>query len=188
MDTKSWTRSPKSGKDGHEVLDAKSEKRKAVLWVGLILGTKAHLVSVGSEDCTWLSHRDGHHFSLVMWMVVYTKCAWLMLPPNVLICRRLALSPGWLCFVGGRPCCWIDCLLLLLAVGLAAEAIACWECPGLATGTFACEAVARCFAWGGCSFAGWGGCSFARNRRFAMRDSSSGSAYVPSWTGDQSLP
>ncbi|OWM63732.1 hypothetical protein CDL15_Pgr005994 [Punica granatum] len=28
MDTKSWTRSPKSGKDGHEVLDAKSEKRK----------------------------------------------------------------------------------------------------------------------------------------------------------------
>ncbi|PKI79298.1 hypothetical protein CRG98_000312 [Punica granatum] len=39
--------------------------------------------------------------------------------------------------------------------GLTAEAIACWECPGFATGTFAYEAVARCPAWGSCSFAGW---------------------------------
>ncbi|PKI72772.1 hypothetical protein CRG98_006857 [Punica granatum] len=75
-------------------------RSEAVLWVGLTLGTKAHLVSVGSEDRTWLSHRDGHHFSLVMWMVVYAECAWLMLPPNVLICRRRALLPGQSCFVG----------------------------------------------------------------------------------------
>ncbi|PKI64945.1 hypothetical protein CRG98_014659 [Punica granatum] len=73
---------------------------EAVLWVGLTIGTKAHLVSVGSEDRMWLSHRDGHHFSLVMWTVVYTECAWLMLPPNVLICRRRALLSGQSCFVG----------------------------------------------------------------------------------------
>ncbi|PKI49983.1 hypothetical protein CRG98_029626 [Punica granatum] len=41
------------------------------------------------------------------------------------------------------------------AFGLAAKAIACWECPDLTIGTFACEAVARCDAWGGCSFGGW---------------------------------
>ncbi|PKI59312.1 hypothetical protein CRG98_020304 [Punica granatum] len=68
------------------------------------------------------------------------------------------------CFAPGAVVCltrWeptlllVDCLLLLLAAGLTAEAIACWKCPGLATGTFAYEAVARCPAWGGCSFAGW---------------------------------
>ncbi|PKI65041.1 hypothetical protein CRG98_014510 [Punica granatum] len=109
------------------------------------------------------------------------------------------------CSAGYWPC-WDGCALLKACFaagmvvlcwrlafpwggsGLAAVAIACWECPSLATGTFACEAVVRCFAWGGCSFAGWGGCSFARDRRLAMRDSSSESAYVPSWTGDQSLP
>ncbi|PKI34576.1 hypothetical protein CRG98_045034 [Punica granatum] len=39
---------------------------EAVLWVGLTLGTMMHLVSVESEDCTWLSRRDGHQFSLVV--------------------------------------------------------------------------------------------------------------------------
>ncbi|PKI50042.1 hypothetical protein CRG98_029568 [Punica granatum] len=246
MDTESWTRSPKSSKDGHGVRKAvkidteswiRSPKNRnaeattsvrvrcgaperedsdssdlssdyvydgtmgettfqdlhahtgdavtceccrseAMLWVRLTLGTKAHLVSVGSEDRTWLSHKDGHHFSLVMWMMVCAECAWLMLPPNVLICRRRTLLPGQSCFVGA---------LSLGRSGLAAEAITCWECPGLATGTFACEAVARCSAWGSCSFAGLGGCSFAGDQRLTMRDSSSGSAYVPSWTGDQSL-
>ncbi|PKI46793.1 hypothetical protein CRG98_032790 [Punica granatum] len=74
---------------------------------------------------------------------------------------------------------WVVALLGWCNAGLAAEAIACWECPGLAYGIFACEAVARCWL---------GGCSFARDRRLAMRDSSSESAYIPSWTGDQSLP
>ncbi|OWM84434.1 hypothetical protein CDL15_Pgr026442 [Punica granatum] len=39
---------------------------KAVLWVGLTLGTKTHLVSVESENCTWLSRRDRHRFPLVV--------------------------------------------------------------------------------------------------------------------------
>ncbi|PKI33242.1 hypothetical protein CRG98_046364 [Punica granatum] len=38
---------------------------EAGLWVGLTLGTKTHLVSVESEDCTWLSRRDGHLISRV---------------------------------------------------------------------------------------------------------------------------
>ncbi|OWM76960.1 hypothetical protein CDL15_Pgr011685 [Punica granatum] len=39
---------------------------EAGLWVGLTLRTKTHLVSMESEDCTWLSRRDGHHFPLVV--------------------------------------------------------------------------------------------------------------------------
>ncbi|OWM80126.1 hypothetical protein CDL15_Pgr002567 [Punica granatum] len=39
---------------------------EAVLWVGLTLGTKTHLVSVEREDRTRLSRRDGHHFPLVV--------------------------------------------------------------------------------------------------------------------------
>ncbi|OWM91267.1 hypothetical protein CDL15_Pgr000211 [Punica granatum] len=85
MDTGSWTRSPKSSKDGHGILDTKSGKQnglitvftgdavacecchsEAGLWVGLTLGTKTHLVSVESKDCTWLSRRDEHHFLLVV--------------------------------------------------------------------------------------------------------------------------
>ncbi|OWM88794.1 hypothetical protein CDL15_Pgr020748 [Punica granatum] len=39
---------------------------EAGLWVGLTFGAKTHLVSVESEDCTWLSRRDGRHFPLVV--------------------------------------------------------------------------------------------------------------------------
>ncbi|OWM74139.1 hypothetical protein CDL15_Pgr008450 [Punica granatum] len=39
---------------------------EAGLWVELTFGTKTHLVSVESEDCTWHSRRDGHHFLLVV--------------------------------------------------------------------------------------------------------------------------
>ncbi|PKI39867.1 hypothetical protein CRG98_039742 [Punica granatum] len=61
------------------------------------------------------------------------------------------------------------------AAGLTAEAIACWECLGLALGTFAYKAVARCSA--GCRPC-WDGCALLRDRRLAVQDSSSESAYV----------
>ncbi|OWM70439.1 hypothetical protein CDL15_Pgr011915 [Punica granatum] len=120
-------------------------RSEAVLWVGLTLGTKAHLVSMESEDRTWLSHRDGHHFSLVMWTVVYVECAWLMLPPNVLICRRPALLPGQSCFVGalslGR--CVFDLPEANLVTGAVAHCSArcrpCWD---------GCALLKACFAAG----------------------------------------
>ncbi|OWM83662.1 hypothetical protein CDL15_Pgr004091 [Punica granatum] len=145
MDTKSWTRSPKSGKDGREV-------RKAVE-----MDTK-------SRKAVKCSGRRGLHCRRGGCALLEAHFA-----PRAVV-RLIRQKPTLR---------WIDCLLLLLAAGLAAEAIACWECPGLAYGIFACEAVARCL---------FGGCLFARDRRLAMRDSSSESAYVPSWTGDQSLP
>ncbi|OWM76843.1 hypothetical protein CDL15_Pgr016490 [Punica granatum] len=82
MDAESWTRSLKSCKDGRGVrkavkMDVESWTRRdaiarecchseAVLWFELTLGTKTHLASVESEDCTWLSRKDGHHFPLVV--------------------------------------------------------------------------------------------------------------------------
>ncbi|OWM90940.1 hypothetical protein CDL15_Pgr019252 [Punica granatum] len=133
-----------------------------MLWVRLTLGTKAHLVSVGSEDRTWLSHKDGHHFSLVMWMMVCAECAWLMLPPNVLICRRRTLLPGQSCFVGalslGR--CVFDLPEASLVTGVAARCSAgcrpCWDGCALLKARFAAEMVVLCwrlaFPWGGCVF------------------------------------
>ncbi|PKI35061.1 hypothetical protein CRG98_044550 [Punica granatum] len=137
-------------------------RSEAVLWVGLTLGTKAHLVSMESEDRTWLSHRDGHHFSLVMWTVVYVECAWLMLPPNVLICRRPALLPGQSCFVGalslGR--CVFDLPEANLVTGAVAHCSArcrpCWDGCALLKACFAAGMVVLCwrptFPWGSCVF------------------------------------
>ncbi|OWM68446.1 hypothetical protein CDL15_Pgr026990 [Punica granatum] len=44
-------------------------RREVVLWVRLTLGTKMYLVSKESGNCTWLTHRDGQNFPLVMWTV-----------------------------------------------------------------------------------------------------------------------
>ncbi|OWM63733.1 hypothetical protein CDL15_Pgr005995 [Punica granatum] len=171
-DAKSWTRNSKSSKDGHEVrktvwlavcrvigrmLDdlcralggdglitvftgeavaCECCHSEAVLWVGLTLGTKTHLVLVESEDCTWLSRRDGHHFLSVDKIASLMPCPYggafdlseADLAAGVVVFRRRpALLLGWLCFAGGSLCPWGGCVSDLPEASLATRAFACYS-------------------------------------------------------------
>ncbi|OWM86982.1 hypothetical protein CDL15_Pgr016019 [Punica granatum] len=99
----------------------------------------------------------------------------------------LALPPGWLCFTGGPLCPSGGYASDLPEADLAVGSIVCYSCWQLVSPLkrlLAVNALVSPLRL-----------LLARrllvtlpDRRLAMRDSSSGSAYVPSWTGEQSLP
>ncbi|OWM90956.1 hypothetical protein CDL15_Pgr019268 [Punica granatum] len=60
MDRKSWTRYPKSGKDGHEVLDAKSEKLRMETRSPRRIVRKAVKTDTKSWTRSTKSGKDGH--------------------------------------------------------------------------------------------------------------------------------
>ncbi|OWM91183.1 hypothetical protein CDL15_Pgr000126 [Punica granatum] len=80
MDTKSWTRSPKSNKDGHEVLDAKSEKRNGA-------GRRRGALGIGSWLC-W----DGVVLVLPLKQLLAGNA--LVSPMGFLLAKRLLVA-GW---------------------------------------------------------------------------------------------
>ncbi|PKI78580.1 hypothetical protein CRG98_000957 [Punica granatum] len=147
MDTKSWTRSPKSSKDGREV-------RKAIK-----MDTKPWTRSPKSS-------KDGREVR---------KAAWLALPS------------GWLCFAGDPLFPSGGCVFDSLEADPAVGSIVCYSCWQLVS------PLKRLLA--GNAPVSPLRLLLARrllvalpDRSLSMRDSSSGSTYVPSWTRDQSLP
>ncbi|OWM67394.1 hypothetical protein CDL15_Pgr019854 [Punica granatum] len=135
MDTKYWTRSPKSSKDGREV--RKAVKMDPKFW------TRSPK-----------SSKDGHEVQ---------KAVKLVSPLKRLLAGNAPVSP----------------LKLLLAV-----CYSCWQLVSPLKRLLAGNASVSPLKL-----------LLARrllvtlpDRRLAMRDSSSRSAYVPSWTRDQSLP
>ncbi|PKI75194.1 hypothetical protein CRG98_004418 [Punica granatum] len=155
MDTKSWTRSPKSDKDRHEVVDAKSEKQIKMDTKSWARSPKSRYVEATTSVREWRgAPKSG------AWHWVVALLGWCS-GRRGLHCRRggcALLEARFAPRVVVRLICQKPTLLLdRLFVTVAGNC-----------GIFACEAVARCRL---------GGCSFARDRRLAMRDSSSESAY-----------
>ncbi|PKI44989.1 hypothetical protein CRG98_034628 [Punica granatum] len=112
--------------------------REAVLWVGLTLRTKMHLVSKESGKCTWLTRRDGQNFSLAMWTVSY--CLSNCRKPSLLLGRlcfyqRSALLLGQLCLIYRKVVLLLELLHVgLPETGLVVEAIVLCRRPALLLG------------------------------------------------------